>query len=151
MVTGTARLIRVLSIGPSVRSMRLLLRFVAVFVSDFDNLSCSLNWEFQVWGSSPPWPPARSLRLGECDGMFLWNCYHIIWNWVSITTSWNTRSGPGVQRLQPMDTAHNINQNLPYPSYPIEWNGFITRWRHDPFDRCCLDFLSTRNVEPWTA
>ena len=51
MVTGTARLIRVLSIGPSVRSMRELLRFVAIFVLDFVNLSCFLNWEFQVRGS----------------------------------------------------------------------------------------------------
>jgi hypothetical protein len=44
-VTGTASLINVLSIGPSVRSMRLLLRFVEGFVSDFDNLSRTLNPE----------------------------------------------------------------------------------------------------------
>jgi hypothetical protein len=25
---------------------------------------------FQVQGSSPPWPPARSLHLGECDGIW---------------------------------------------------------------------------------
>ena len=36
MVTGTARLTRVLSIGPAVRSMRELLRFVVIFV--FGNL-----------------------------------------------------------------------------------------------------------------
>ena len=52
-----------------------------------------------------------------------------------------------VQRLEPMDTAHNINQNLVYPSYPIKWNGFIARWRHDPFDTSCLCFF---NPERWT-
>jgi len=135
-VTGTASLIRVLSIGPSVRSMRALLCFVVIFVFDLVNLSCSLKWEFQVRGSSTPW----------CDGMFLWNCYHIIWNWVSITTSWNTRSGPGVQRLQPMDTAHNINQNLENPSYPIEWNGFFYHIKI-PLIRAVWGFF---NPERWT-
>jgi hypothetical protein len=31
-------------------------------------------------------------------------------------------SGFTVQRLQPMDTAHYINQNLEYPSYPTRIN-----------------------------
>jgi hypothetical protein len=61
--------------------------------------------------------------------------FHFLWIWFSITTSWHARSGPAVQRLGPMDTAHNIKQNLEYPSCPVEWNGFITVWRHDPFDR----------------
>jgi len=26
----------------------------------------------------------------------------------------------GLKKYQPMDTAHNINQNLEYPSYPIQ-------------------------------
>jgi len=39
--------------------------------------------------SGPPW----------CDRMGLCNCFNILWNWVSITTSWHTRSGPGVQRF----------------------------------------------------
>ena len=52
-----------------------------------------------------------------------------------------------VQRLHLMDTALNINQNLAYPSYPIEWNGFITKWRHDPIGTSCLGFF---NPERWT-
>jgi len=60
-------------------------------------------------GSSPPWPPARSLRLGERDQMWLWNYLHILWTWLSTTKSWQARSGPGVQRLQPMNSAPNIS------------------------------------------
>jgi len=37
MVTGTANLISVVSIGPAVRSMRARLRFVVIIVFDFDN------------------------------------------------------------------------------------------------------------------
>ena len=40
MVTGTASLIRVLSIGPSVKSIWELLRFAVIFVFDLVNLSC---------------------------------------------------------------------------------------------------------------
>ena len=38
MVTGTASLISVFSIGPSVRSMRLLEDFVVILVLDVDNV-----------------------------------------------------------------------------------------------------------------
>jgi len=40
-------------------------------------------------GSGLPWS----------DGMWLWNSYHVLCTWLSITTSWHARSGPGVQRL----------------------------------------------------
>jgi hypothetical protein len=38
-------------------------------------------------------------------------------------------SGFKVQRLQPMDTAADVNQNIAYPSYPIEPNGFTGLFR----------------------
>jgi hypothetical protein len=41
-----------------------------------------------------------------------------------------------------MDTAPNINQNLEYPSFPFEINGFVTGLRHDAFDRSCLGFFN---------
>jgi len=57
MVTGTASLIRVLSIGPSVKSMRELLRFVAIFVFDLVNLSCLVC--FLKWRSATQHPTSE--------------------------------------------------------------------------------------------
>ena len=58
-------------------------------------------------------------------------------------------SGFRVKRLQAIDTVHGINQNLAYPSYPIEWNGLIARWRHTPFGMMSGFFQpGTLNPEP---
>ena len=85
-----------------------------------------------------------------CRGMGISrHLFYFFLTWVVPSSSCNelSRVGFNVQRLQPMDTAHNFNQIPAYPSYLIKLNGSTTRWRHDHFDMSCLCFF---NPERWT-